>query len=249
MKKRIVIANWKMYKPHNEAVAWCQQHQADLKQLTQSVTFGICPEFTAIAPIKAILENSNVRIGGQNCSKHEQGAYTGEVPAQSLHDIGCDICIIGHSEQRAYHHETPYEIAQKTHILREHGIQPIVCVGETENEDIVETLISQLEPVFEMLANNPHTSLPSIMIAYEPRWAIGTGKTPTEYEIQKALNMINRIMITADLDDQKIPVLYGGSVDSTSIHELKKITRLDGYLVGGASREIDELQSIVNALI
>ena len=243
-----IIANWKMYLSYTPAVRWCIEHADELEHLGQQVHLGIAPEAVALPSLYATLHNRNVMLAGQNCSQHDRGAYTGEISAQSLYDIGCQLCIIGHSEQRAYHNETSNVVGIKAQQLLNHHITPIVCVGETQQErDAQQTesvLQQQLNPVIEQVANKEQ----AIMIAYEPRWAIGTGTTPSNDDIASAITYIRSYM-QQHASKMHVIILYGGSVGPDNSKSLATIQELDGFLIGSASCDFQKLQKSIYSII
>lgn len=229
MNKKFYVANWKTYLSHTQAITFCKNHAQELEQLTKNASLIMCPSFTELATIKPLLKN--ISLGAQNCSSFEAGAHTGDVTAQTLQELCVQYCIIGHSECRKQYHETSQDVAQKALRLLEVGITPILCVSdEHENE---------LKPVFEVLTKSTH-----LIIAYEPIWAIGTGKTPTNQAIESTLNAI-KAQFQTKAPQVTATLLYGGSVAPETIQELKKITTLDGFLIGKASTDFQKLKNIV----
>lgn len=208
-----------MYFSYIQACAWLKTHLQELTTLTQEHTIVICPDFTILSH----MQETEFRYGAQNCAQELTGAYTGEVSAQTLKELGCSYCIIGHSERRRLFGETAQACAQKVQRLQECGITPIYCIGE---EDFKQ------DPVLELAPKN-------LIIAYEPVWAIGTGVTPTIAELQDRIGSIK------EYTEDRYPVLYGGSVNGKNSAELKKVTGLDGFLIGKASTDFQELKKIV----
>lgn len=267
-KKYFYIANWKAYFPYQEAVQWCRKHAVDLKDLADKEMLIICPDFLTIAEIKESI--APVFIGAQNCSDQEVGAFTGEISVESLQDIGIGYCIIGHSERRRLFGETSEIIARKMILLLCRGIIPIVCLDDAWEDEISPILdifsfmkasentrsgwlekhansfissnivgaISQSKSVLS------HPSEYSIFIAYEPISAIGTGNVASREEIEQTLNNIHERLSKHALGIA-IKMLYGGSVNGENCAELKKIPLLDGFLIGKASTDFQELQNIV----
>ncbi len=273
--KKIVVANWKMRRSYQEALNWAQEHKTELAQLVQQTELVICPDFTALAPLTTMVKDTNILIGAQNCADHETGSYTGEVSVKSLAEIGCAYTIIGHSERREYYGEKSSSIAQKCLLLWRYSITPIICIGETAQEhqagDTQFVLKQQLGAIIEPIKNfapasaNPSTSLPTsprlrragrmsgvnkniLIVAYEPIWAIGTGTVPTEAEITKTIAFLQDYL-RKSLPETQVKLLYGGSVDTNSIEELVKIPNLDGFLIGSASLDFQNLKKIISYII
>jgi len=189
----IYVANWKMNMPYNKAVHFAKFNYDGflrIRNLPQK-KIVLCPEFASIETLKTIFEKTHIDIGAQDCSEFSSGSYTGQVAAESLKNIGCNYCIVGHSERRHYCRETSFQVAQKVKQLLEVEITPIVCVGEKKEEYeagvVKDIILAQLEPVFEVLrpAIKPH-----ICVAYEPIWSIGTGKVPEKVYVESVFQVI-----------------------------------------------------------
>ena len=229
----------------NESISFCENNSKDLQQLTQNnIQLIICPSFVALASITALLKNSAISIGAQNCSAYESGAYTGEVSVLSLAQIGVTHCIVGHSEQRMYHHETTEQIINKIKLLYKYNITPILCIGETKenflNNQTFTTLTQQLEPILHAIQQEKHP----IIIAYEPVWAIGTGIIPEPEQLTTMFAWLFNL-INLSISHNNIPLLYGGSINHQNIASLKRIPHIDGFLIGGASTNFEELKQII----
>ena len=250
MKRRPVIAgNWKMYKLNAEAV----DTALALKPLVANANHCdvvIAPVFTALKNVSDRLEGSNVRVAAQNCaaeSKH--GAHTGEVAADMIKDAGCSHVIIGHSERRQFYSETNATVNAKTKSAIQSGLIAIVCVGETLAEreaGNAETVVkTQIKAGLEGLTV---ADTERIIIAYEPVWAIGTGKTATPEQAQEMHGVIRRTVSETHGKEvaDAVRILYGGSVKPDNISELMSQDDVDGALVGGASLEADSFAKIVN---
>ena len=243
----LYIANWKMNLSFNEAISFCKNHYNDLITLSQDVNKKIilCPSFVEITQICNIFKDSAIEIGAQNCSHKNAGAYTGQILAKSLHEAGCTYCIVGHSERRIHCFESNELIIQKTIQALKAQITPIVCIGETEKQYISrhtkDILKKQLKGVIEAAGDFKGTY---IHIAYEPVWAIGTGKTPTKEYIQDVFSFI--LEITKKYNKkEKIKLLYGGSVNDKNILRLKSIDGLEGFLIGSTSLDFKKFEKIV----
>lgn len=249
MRKPVIAGNWKMYKLLAEAVDTAMA----LKPLVANATHCevvIAPVFTAIKTLADRLEGSNIRIAAQDCAlQNEFGAHTGEVAPVMLRDTGCTYVIIGHSERRQFYGETNESVNKKTKAALSAGLAAIVCVGESLSEreagDAESVVKSQL---FGGLAGLTVSDLERIIIAYEPVWAIGTGKTATPEQAQEMHGFIRSVLGEthgAEAADS-MRILYGGSVKPDNIASLMKNEDVDGALVGGASLEAGSFSRIVN---
>ena len=252
MRKQIAAANWKM----NLSLAQAQELVNALLQTDHSLTENQLAVFAVPFPylltVKQMLDGKqNVFVAAQNCSANKNGAYTGETSAEMLQSIGLKYVVLGHSERREYNHETNAELAQKVNIAMEHQLQPIFCCGEplqireadTQNA-YVETQLK--ESLFHLSAEQ----INGFVIAYEPIWAIGTGKTASSEQAQEMHAHIRSVLATkygmAIADT--ISILYGGSVKGTNAVEIFSQPDVDGGLVGGASLVATEFAAIINSL-
>lgn len=231
MRKRLVVANWKMHGSFD----FRQSMSTDLNSaLTEDMTTSVvvCPPFPYLYGLS---ENLTVaEVGGQDISSHESGAYTGEVSASMLADVKASWVILGHSERRAYHHETDERVVEKARLALAAGLKPICCVGETleqresgNTESVVGQQVAVLVDAFEKTGQ-----LSQLVIAYEPVWAIGTGKTASPEQAQ-AVHRYIRNMLGSEAESMAI--LYGGSVKPSNAAELFGQPDIDGGLIGGAS--------------
>lgn len=249
--KKIFIANWKMQFSYAQEIAWVANNKNSFTEVvTPTADLVICPDFTALKTIHDMLQGTQVALGAQNCAAPETGSFTGEVSAQSLQEVGCSYCIIGHSEHRRVTGETFHDVGLKIVTLLKLGITPIVCVGESAQEHTEgathDVLHVQLEPIVDGLLE--YAKRATILVAYEPVWAIGTGKTPKNSDIIKALETIKNYL-HEQTPDYSIKLLYGGSVNEQTLPELKKIGELDGFLIGSASLDFQNLKKIVRFCI
>ncbi|QDG51733.1 triose-phosphate isomerase [Persicimonas caeni] len=250
MRKPIVAGNWKMNKHIGEA----QELAAGVAEGTNGfddVEVVVGPTAICLAPVAAVIEGSNLGLAAQNMHWADSGAYTGEVSPTMIKDAGCDWVILGHSERREYFHESDKDINHKTHVAIEHDLKPIVCIGETLEEREDERTLQKVEfQVRAALAGVNKSDIKNIVIAYEPIWAIGTGKTASPEQAQEVHADI-RSMI-ADIYGQEaadaIRILYGGSVKPHNIAEIIAQPDVDGALVGGASLEVDSFVSIAETV-
>ena len=218
------------------------------KMETSSLSVGIAPSFPLIQALATRAAGSFLKIGAQNVSEFSEGAYTGEVAATVLKEIGAHFVIIGHSERRTHFQETDDAIHQKIARALESGLLPIVCVGETKKERdhgrTQEVLADQLEGAFKPFSNKPPKD---IVIAYEPVWAIGTGESATPEEAQKIHESIRNFikMEWGERAAEKLSILYGGSVKPSNLSALIKNPDVDGALVGGASLEVESFVTLI----
>jgi triosephosphate isomerase len=249
MRKPVIAGNWKMYKLLNEAV----DAALGLKPLVANASHCevvIAPVFTALKTVADRLDGSNIKVAGQDCAvQNDFGAHTGEVAPVMLKDVGCSHVIIGHSERRQFYGETDESVNWKTMAALAAGLTTIVCVGEHlkeweagEAETVVKT---QLEGGLSSLTAN---DLERIIIAYEPVWAIGTGKTATPEQAQEMHGFIRNCLneMHGEMAAIGMRILYGGSVKPDNIATLMSQADVDGALVGGASLEPESFAKIVN---
>jgi triosephosphate isomerase len=247
-ERRLIIAgNWKMNKTVAEAVSLTR----DLKLETANIKeldIVVCPPFTALGEVSKEVLTSNIRLGAQNMSEHNFGAYTGEIAAGMLKEFSVRYVILGHSERRQYQKEPDSLIAKKALAAHAASIKPIVCVGET----LAEREASQTEKVLDTqvrgsLAGLTREQMEETVIAYEPVWAIGTGKTATTAQAQEAHLFIRRLlgMLFDEATARRVRVQYGGSVKPANARELMTQPDVDGALVGGASLEARTFADII----
>lgn len=249
MRKPVIAGNWKMYKLLQEAV----DTALALKPLVSNANHCevvIAPVFTALKTVADRLEGSNIKVAAQDCAtQNEFGAHTGEIAPTMLKDVGCKLVIIGHSERRQFYGETDESVAKKTKAALEAGLTAIVCIGETLAErdaGAAETVVSR--QTVEGLRGLTASDVERIIIAYEPVWAIGTGKTATPEQAQEMHRHIRQVFADMHSSDaaSRLRILYGGSVKPDNIAELMSQDDIDGALVGGASLEADSFAKIVN---
>ena len=247
MRKTIIAGNWKMNKTLREGQELAIALRRELYQI-EDVDIVVCPPYTLLAYLADALETSNILIGAQDVYWQDEGAFTGEVSPVMLKDIGCKFVIIGHSERRAYFGETNESVNNKIKASLRHDLTPIVCVGETLSERESGQTFKVLDDHIENgLKGITDTDILKIVIAYEPVWAIGTGKTATSQQAQEAQKYIRdllRKMYNNDIADT-IRIQYGGSVKPENITELMREPDVDGALVGGASLKVETFVEIV----
>jgi triosephosphate isomerase (TIM) len=243
----LIAGNWKMYKTNSEAVETAGR-LVELVVGAADVDIMIAPVFTALDPVSKVLEGSRVGLGAQNLHWEKEGAYTGEISADMLVSAGCRYVIIGHSERRQYFGETDETVNKKIHAALNAGLIPVFCIGESEEEREAGRTFSVLDKqVKSGLKGYVENDLAPLVIAYEPVWAIGTGKTATAdqaQEVHKYVRSLIRDNIGTGLADA-VRILYGGSVKPANISQLMEMPDIDGALVGGASLDADSFSRIV----
>jgi triosephosphate isomerase len=246
-RRPLIAGNWKMYKTPDEAAETARQLVERVGSVSD-VDIMIAPTFTALAGVHAVIQNGPVALGAQNLYWEAEGAYTGEISAAMLKSVGCAYCIIGHSERRQYFGETDQSVNKKIRAAIESQLIPVFCVGETEKEREAEQTFSVLDKqVQKGLEKLVSEDLETLVIAYEPVWAIGTGKTATDDQAQEAHQFI-RSLVQKNFDNtlaESMRILYGGSVKPGNISALMQMPDIDGALVGGASLDADSFSQIV----
>ncbi len=247
MRKKVIAGNWKMNMLPNEAIAFIEELTPLVKDTENEVI--LCVPYTDLFYSLLTAQGTNIKIGAQNMHFEESGAYTGEVSAKMLKSIGVEYVIIGHSERRQYFGETDETVNKKVKAALSNDLKPIICVGETleqrEQKKTTEIITTQTNLALEGLSPE---QVQNIIIAYEPIWAIGTGKTATSDDannsIKEIRNKINEIY--GQNVSKRVIIQYGGSVKSTNAKELFTTSDIDGGLVGGASLKAEEFSKIVN---
>ncbi len=243
----LVVGNWKMFKTSREGAAFVRELASALGHLSDREVM-VAPPFTGLLEAAAAAAGSGIRVSAQNVFWEWEGAYTGEVSAAMLADLGVAASIVGHSERRHYFGETDDAVAKKVWALLEHGLMPIMCVGETEDErDAGATENVLAAQIRAGLASVREADAPRVVVAYEPVWAIGTGRTATPDLAQEAIAFARR-QVGAALGTaaaRAVRILYGGSVGPHNIDELMAQPDVDGVLVGGASLDLVSFTRIV----
>ncbi|WP_455103623.1 triose-phosphate isomerase [Peptostreptococcus sp.] len=234
MRKPIIAGNWKMNKTIKEGLEFIEEVKG---QTEGDVEVLICAPFTLLKDLKLATKGTNIKIGAQNMHYENSGAFTGEVAPANLVEIGMDYVIIGHSERREYYGETDETCNKKVLKAIEVGIDPILCCGETlEEREADKTMDKVKEQIVAGLAGVKAEDLAKVVIAYEPIWAIGTGKTATAEQANEVIAYIRQVVrdVYGDLADQ-VRIQYGGSVKPANVAEIMGQSDIDGALVGGAS--------------
>lgn len=244
----LIAGNWKMYKTVSESVQTAER----LKELTQNATkveIMIAPTFTALVPVAETLKGSRIAVGAQNVHWEKEGAYTGEISTAMLASAGCRYCIIGHSERREYFGESDDAVNKKIAAALEAGLVPVMCIGESEKQREADQTFSVLDKQLKIgLKDLFADALRPLVIAYEPIWAIGTGKTATSAQAQEVHRFLRSKLseLQGDALAQGTRILYGGSVKPGNIAELMGMPDIDGALVGGASLDAETFSKIVH---
>jgi len=249
LRKKLIAGNWKMNKTPADGTALVSEIITEIGRQTD-VDVVVCPPFTALESVGRSLEGSNVKLGAQNMHFEISGAFTGEVSAPMLRDLFVTHVILGHSERRALFGETDAQINQKVLTAIKNQLRPILCVGETlaerEAGDTLKVVQTQLEAGLEGVGKD---HAPSVVIAYEPVWAIGTGKVATSDQAQEVHAFIRGLLIKlfGEAVAQKVRILYGGSMKPSNAPELLAQKDIDGGLIGGASLESRSFVDLVKA--
>ena len=246
MRRKVIAGNWKMNMLPNETIQFIEDLAPLVKDTEHEVI--LCVPYTDLFYALLTAQNTNIKIGAQNMHFAESGAYTGEVSGKMLKSINVEYVIIGHSERRQYFNETDETVNKKVKAAFENGLKPIVCVGETleqrEAGKVEEIITNQTKLALDGLTNE---QVENTIIAYEPIWAIGTGKTATKEDANDAVKAIRKKI--AEIYGQNVAdgviIQYGGSVKSSNAKELFSMSDIDGALVGGASLKADEFSKIV----
>ncbi|MEG0283298.1 MAG: triose-phosphate isomerase [Erysipelotrichales bacterium] len=240
MRKPIIIGNWKMNKSIHDSIIFIDELGKD----SFEIEVGIAPQMITLPIVNEV--KGNVLVGAQNANDHLEGAYTGEVSIALLQEINSDFCIVGHSERRQYYNETNKSVNDKTKLLLDAKIMPVVCVGESlEEYEAGKTNEVIKEQINNSLAD---VSIADCVVAYEPVWAIGTGKTATTQTAQEVCKFIREELakMYSQEEADKVRIQYGGSVKPSNIGELMACPDIDGALVGGASLEIASFKELIN---
>lgn len=249
MRIPLIAGNWKMNNNIEESLTLVKNLIQLSKDFNDDVEVLVCAPFTALYSIKQFLSDSKIKLGAQNMHYNEKGAYTGEISPLMLKDIGIDYVIIGHSERRQYFNETDESVNKKLKSSIKFGIKPILCVGETlqQRESKIEkaTVKNQIINAFKDIKDEDSVK---VVIAYEPIWAIGTGKTATSDEANNMALFIRNTFkeIYGEELSMQLLILYGGSVKGENASELMNKSDIDGALVGGASLKAEEFMKIIN---
>ena len=245
--RALIAGNWKM----NGLAKDAKSLAAALKEKTEGAQLDcdllVCPPFPYLGQVAQELAGSRISLGGQDCHAAGSGAHTGDTAAQMLRDVGCSYVIVGHSERRSGHGETDTQVRAKAEAAQAAGLVPIVCVGETEKE-------RNAEQTMTVIARQVKGSVPAgmdagrLVVAYEPVWAIGTGRTATPVDVARVHGEIRRLLVgLVGEGSERVRILYGGSVKPDNAAELLSQANVDGALVGGASLDAESFWAIAEA--
>ena len=249
MRKKIVAGNWKMNTLPAEGVELAKGIAAGRGEVCSCVNFIVCPPFTHLSQVAEALKGSDIALGAQDCATEAKGAYTGEIAASMIAALGCKYVILGHSERRQYYGETSATLNKKMAQAYANGLTPIYCVGENLEEreagkhfDVVK---AQIE---EVLYNLTEEEYKNLVIAYEPVWAIGTGRTATAEQANETIGFIRKTVgeMFCEKCAAKLRIQYGGSMNAGNCKELMAMPEIDGGLIGGASLKAPDFAAIVN---
>ena len=247
--KKLIAGNWKMNGSLGQAEELVSSIAAKIQEqpsITDSYEFLVCPPFLYMSAVKDICAKHGISFGAQDCSVHEAGAYTGEISAQMIADCGGAYVILGHSERRQYHGETSALVAQKAKAAHDAGLVAVICVGETESDRDAgkenEIVGAQLKASLLEGANAENT-----VVAYEPVWAIGTGKTASSDDVANMHSFICAQLKEQLADSKNLRILYGGSMKPENAHALLSTPHVDGGLIGGASLKAEQFVGIAIA--
>ena len=250
MRKKIVAGNWKMNTLPAEGVELAKGVAAGRKDVCDCVTLIVCPPFTHLSSVIESLKGSNVEVGAQDCATEAKGAYTGEVAASMIAALGCKYVILGHSERRQYYGETSATLNKKMAEAYANNLTPIYCVGENlderEAERHFDVVKAQIE---EVVFNLSEEQFRNLVIAYEPVWAIGTGKTATAEQAQEIHAYIRSTIAEKYGNEvaENTSILYGGSCKPSNAKELFANPNVDGGLIGGAALKVADFKGIIDA--
>lgn len=246
MRKIIIAGNWKMNKTRKEAKEFFSNLKNEIKSTKADVI--ISAPYTLLETSVYETKGSVIKISAQNMNENDKGAYTGEISADMLNDLGVEYTLLGHSERRTYYNETDEKINLKAKKAIEKGIVPIICIGETleerENNKTEEVLTNQIKIAYKNISNDEFLKT---IIAYEPVWAIGTGKTASPEMAQETHSFIRNLLVELYGEDaNKVSILYGGSMNEKNANDLLAQEDIDGGLIGGASLDYSTFSTIIN---
>jgi triosephosphate isomerase len=248
MKIPLIVGNWKMNKNIKESIETVHKLQTLIYDITNNIDIVICPAFTALHSVKNIITHPQIRLGAQNIFWGNNGAFTGEISTFMIKDIGCSYVILGHSERRQYFKETDSDINKKLIASINMNITPIICIGESLKDRINNLTFNIIQNQLERVLDNvTDQQITSVVIAYEPLWAIGTGKTATPHQAQEVHLFIRKFCEARYGYNiaNNIRIIYGGSVNKENILYLMKESDIDGGLIGGASLQAESFALLI----
>ena len=249
VRKTLIAGNWKMNGLLEDGIALAKGVAQEVKKAARKdCEFLVCPPFTLLTSAKKAIKGSRLMLGAQDCSFADKGAHTGDISPVMLKDLGCQYVILGHSERRTDHHETNELVAKKAEAAINAGLKVIICIGETEAErDAGKTIAVCTDQIMGSVpAISTHQNT---VIAYEPVWAIGTGKTPTTQDVQDVHFAIRKVVAKklGRANANKMRLLYGGSMKPSNAKEFLSLPDVDGGLIGGASLKVEDFMAIGEA--
>jgi triosephosphate isomerase len=249
MRQSLIMGNWKMNGNRDSGAALCKAIIAGLDEST-SASIAVCVPYVYLSDLQALTSNSPLNLGAQNVADKESGAYTGEVSAAMLKEFGCTYALVGHSERRSYYGDTDESVAERFCQAQKQGLIPVLCIGETleerEQGKTFTVVNTQLDAV---VAKAGIAALANAVIAYEPVWAIGTGRTATDEQAQEVHKAIRERIAEQDpIIAEKIQILYGGSMKADNAKGLLAMPDIDGGLIGGASLDAQSFLKIYHSV-
>ena len=246
MRKKIVAGNWKMNTTVPEGVALAKAVVAESAKVPADVKLIIAPPFTHLHPVSEVVKGTAVGLSAQNCADHTKGAYTGEVAVDMLTSVDCQYVILGHSERRQYYGETDAKLVEKTKLALAAGLSPIFCIGENlEQRESGRHFDVVTEQVKNVLFNLTAEEMAKVIVAYEPVWAIGTGKTASAEQAQEIHACVRKVLAEKfGALAEEITILYGGSCKPSNAKELFACPDIDGGLIGGAALKAEDFIQI-----
>jgi len=252
LRKKLIAGNWKMNPPLiKEGIELAQGIKDEVKKLGKTdLEFLVCPPFTHLSSVKKALRGAKVSLGAQDCHFNLKGAHTGDISPLMLADCGCVYAILGHSERRTDHKETDGLIEKKAVTCHQNNLKTVICIGETEAERDAGQTLEVCKT--QILGSVPTSSTAkNTVIAYEPVWAIGTGKTPTAQDVQEVHASIRKVLASklGKSEANKMRILYGGSVKPSNAKEFLSLPDVDGALIGGASLKVEDFLGIAKAIL
>lgn len=249
MLKKYVMGNWKLQGNLADNKALIEGIRAELPQLDARVGMAVCPVAPYIPQVKELTAGSGIAVGAQDVSEFAKGAYTGEMAAGMLKDVGVEFVLVGHSERRSYHAENSAQIARKAQAVIGAGLVPVVCIGESLDErnagQTKAVLTEQLDALFAVVG----TDNGNIVLAYEPRWAIGTGVSATTEQIADVHTFLRDYLTQRSAAVAGLPLLYGGSMNGANAASIATLPNVDGGLIGSAALKPAEFAAIYKALV
>ena len=248
MRQTLIAGNWKLNGTKQSIIDLLAGITSGLGT-DNNVVVAVCAPYIYVPMVEGVLKGGSIALGAQDVSSHTSGAYTGEVSAAMLAEFSCQYCLVGHSERRSLHNETDDEVAEKFKALKDLGITPVLCVGESLDErdqGITETVVKK--QIMAVINAYGVESLENAVIAYEPVWAIGTGRTATPDQAQEVHAAIRALLASFDKAiAEKTQILYGGSMNPANASALLAMSDIDGGLIGGASLKADDFLAICRA--